>query len=103
MKPSMAQLMRLKNAKGEKVEIIKTIEPRWREVGFLMDLDPNGTTVASIEAEHVHKPKGPATCCQEIFRIWLDKRDATWGNLIELLIDSEHKQLATQVKDALDL
>lgn len=103
MKPRMAQLMKLKNAKGEKVEIIKTVEPGWKEFGFLMDLDPNGTTVASIETEHAHKRKGPATCCQEIFRHWLDKPDATWGNLIELLIDSEHKQLAIQVKDALDL
>ena len=34
---------------------------------------------------------------------WLDQPDATWGNLVELLIDSEQKDLADQVKDALAL
>ena len=41
-KPTIAQLTMLKNTKGEKVEIIKTIAPDWMEVGILMDLDPTG-------------------------------------------------------------
>ena len=102
-KPTMAQLMRLKTSKGEKVEIIKTIAPDWRQVGFLMDLDPKGHKIRCIEAEHAHKLNGPVICCQEVFTVWLDSPDATWGNLIELLIDSEHKELAEQVKIALGL
>ena len=102
-KPRMAQLMRMKSSKGEKVEIIKTIAPDWKQVGFLMDLDPNGQKVECIEADHGHKRNCSVICCQEMFRLWLDSPDATWGNLIELLIDSEHKELAEQVKNALDL
>ena len=101
MKPRMAQLTSLRSVKGEKIEIIKTIAPDWMEVGLLMDLDPMGRTVANIEAEHAHKRNGPVYCCRTMFRIWLDRPDATWGSLIKLLIDSEQKHLADQVNDAL--
>ena len=103
MKPRIAQLLRLKNAKGEKVEIIKTIAPNWKDIGLLMDFDPYGRKIANIEAEHAHKQNGPVICCREMFIIWLDTPDATWGNLIELLIDSEQQELAKQVKDGLGL
>ena len=102
-KPSMAQLTMLKNAKGEKVEIIKAIAPDWMEVGFLMDLDPKGRKIASIESQHALKRNGPVVCCREMFILWLDRPDATWGNLIALLVDAEQKDLAEQVKDALGL
>ena len=52
MKPTMAQLMRLKTTEGRKVEIIKMIATDWKEFGFLMDLDPEGKQVATIEAEN---------------------------------------------------
>ena len=103
MKPSMAQLTMLKNTKGEKVEIIKTIAPDWMEVGFLMDLDPKGRKIANIEAEYAHKRNGPVVCCREMFTLWLDRPDATWENLVELLVDAEQKDLADQAKDALGL
>ena len=99
-KPRMAQLMRLKT-KGVKVEIIKTVAPDWKQVGFMMDLDPMGRKIRSIEAEHAHRLNGPVVCCQELFTVWLDSPDATWGNLIELLNDSEYKELAEQVANAL--
>ena len=99
----MAQLMRMKSSKGEKVEIIKTIAPDWKQVGYLMDLDPKGHTVECIEADHAHERNRSLSCCQEMFRLWLDSPDATWGNLIELLTDSEHKELAEQVKNSLGL
>ena len=103
MKPSIAQLTMLKNAKGEKVEIIKTIAPDWKEVGFLMDLDPKGRKIANIEAEHTLKRNGPVVCCREMFLLWLDQPDASWENLLELLVDAEQKDLVEQVKDALGL
>ena len=99
----MAQLMRLKTTKGERVNIIESVAGVWKDVGFLMDLDPEGRKVDHIEAEHAHKQNGLHVCCREVFKLWLDSPDATWGNLIELLVDSERKQLAEQVKDALDL
>ena len=95
--------MKLKTTKGERVNIIQSIASVWQKVGFLMDLDPNGQKVERIEAEHAHKQNGPDTCCREMFKLWLDSPDATWGNLIELLVDSEFKELAGQVKSALGL
>ena len=103
VKPRIAQLMRLKTAKGDRVNIMESIAPVWKKFGFLMDLDSNGQKVNRIEAEHAHKRNGQDICCQELFTLWLDGPDATWGNLIELLVDSEHKELAEKVKDALVL
>ena len=101
MKPRIAQLMRLKTAEGRKVEIIKSLTSQWRQLGLLMDFDDEGRTVDLIETEH--QMKGQAVCCQEVFKLWLKGPDATWGNLIELLIDCEQTSLAEQVKDALGL
>ena len=103
MKPTLAQLTMLKNAKGEKVEIIKTIAPDWMDVGSLMDLDRKGRTIGRIEADNAHKRNAPVACCRVMFTLWLDMPDSTWGNLIELLIDSEYTDLARQVQDALGL
>ena len=95
--------MMVKGENGDKIEIIKTLAPDWKTVGFLMDLDPMGLEVKCIEAEYVHRVNGPIICCQEVFLRWLDSRTVTWGNLIELLIDSEQNELARRVKDALGL
>ena len=62
-----------------RIEIIKTIAPDWKQVGFLVDFDPMGRTVANIEKQHGHKCNGPVICCQEIFTLWLDQPDANWG------------------------
>lgn len=101
MKPTMAQLTRLNTAKGD-LEIIETIAPDWKAVGCLMDFDPFGNKLDLIEAEHAHKRNGVLTCCQEIFKLWLRREDATWEKLIQL-IPSQHKVLAKQVMDAVGL
>ena len=93
--------MILKTADGKKVEIIKSITPQWWQLGLLMGLDDEGRTVDFIEAEF--QSEGQAVCCQEVFKLWLKGQDATWGTLIELLIDCEQKALAEQVKDSLGL
>ena len=72
----MAQLMRLKTTEGRKVEIIKTIAADWEHFGFLMDLDPEGKQIATIEAENAHKRNGLFICCQEIFMLWLQRPGA---------------------------
>ena len=104
-KPRMDQLMMLKSAtcKGDKVDIIETVAPDWKKIGILMNLDPIARKVKCIETDHAHKWNGCVICCQEIFRLWLDSPDVTWGNLIELLIDAEHTALAEQVKNVLGL
>ena len=99
--PRIAQLMKLQTAKGDKLEIIKSLTPQWRQLGLLMDFDRDGRTVDLIEAEH--QMKGQVACCQEVFKLWLKGPDATWGNLIELLIDCEQSALAEQVKNTLGL
>ena len=58
-KPRMAQLMRLKTAKGDKVKIIGMIAPDQKTVGLLMDLDSNGLKIRYIKAEQAHKLNGP--------------------------------------------
>ena len=93
--------MRLKTTTEKKVEIIKSITPQWKQLGLLMDFDDEGRTVDLIETEH--QMKGQAACCQEVFKLWLKGPDATWRNLIELLIDCDQKALAEQVKDAVGL
>ena len=85
----------MKTVEGEKVEIIKSMTPQWKQLGLLMDFDKEGLTVDLIEAEH--QLKGQAACCQEMFKLWLKSPDATWNNLIELLIDCDQKVLAEHV------
>lgn len=75
--------MRLKTSQGKKVEIVKAIAPAWKQFGLLLDLDPKGEEVRRIEAAHAQN--GPVICCQEMFTLWLDSPDATWGNLIETI------------------
>ena len=62
-----------------------------RQLGFLIDFD-DGRTVDLIKAEYQSEVQ--AVCCQEVFKLWLKGPDATWGNLIELLIDCEQTALA---------
>lgn len=95
--------MRLKTTKGVKVNIIESIAPVWKKIGFLMDLDAKGQKVEHIEAEHALKQDGLDICCQEMFKLWLEDPNATWGNLIEILVDSDKEELAEQIKDALNL
>ena len=103
MKPRKAQLLRLKTTKGVRVNIIESIAPVWKKIGFLMDLDPKGQEVENIEAEHALKQDDQDICCQEMFKLWLEDPNATWGNLIEILVDSDQEELAEQIKDALNL
>ena len=103
VKLTMANLTSLKTADGDNLEIIETIAPKWKTVGYLMDFDPNGRKVDVIEAQYAHKRNGVVTCCQEMFKLWLHGKDPTWVKLNEILNDSGHKVLAEQVMDAVGL
>ena len=49
-------MAQLKTTGGDKVEIIKTIAPDWKEVGILMDLDPNAQKSNALkQTMHAHK------------------------------------------------
>ena len=103
VKLTMANLTSLKTADGDNLQIIEAIAPDWKTVGYLMDFDPNGQKVDVIEAQYAHKRNGVITCCQEIFKLWLRSKDATWVKLNEILNGSGHKVLAEQVMDAVGL
>ena len=100
--PRLAQLMMMKTATGEILNVIEAVTPVWKNFGYLLDFDHNGQKLDVIEASHI--VKGPVVCCQEMFKFWLDGngKPATWGTLIELLGYCGKGQLAEQLKSALD-
>ena len=101
MKPTLAQLKIMKTTTGEKMKIIESVAPQWKELGDLLDFDPEGRTLELIEANH--QQKGHVACCREMFAYWVKGkgREDTWEVLIELLDDIDQSELAKQVKTAL--
>ena len=101
-KPKLAQLKIMKTATREKIKIIESVAPHWKELGDLLDFDSEGRTLELIEA---NQQKDHLACCREMFVYWLKGkgREATWGVLIELLDDIDQSELARKVKTALPL
>ena len=93
--------MKMRSASGEKIQIIKQIAPHWKQLGALLNFDPDGWTLDLIESEH--KLDGPVGCCQATIKHWLmgNGIDPTWEVLLDLLDDIDHSELAKQVKTAL--
>ena len=100
-KPTLAQLKIIKTTTRKKIKIIESVAPQWKELGDLLDFDPEGRTLELIEANN--QLKGNVACCREMFVSWLKGkgREATWEVLIELLDDIDQSELAKQVKTAL--
>ena len=82
--------MKTKSASREKIQIIKQIAPHWKQLGALLNVDPEGWKLDLIEAEH--KLDRPVGCCQVTMNHWLmgNGIDATWEVLLELLDDIDH-------------
>ena len=101
MKPKLADLKIMKTTTGEKIKIVESVAPQWKELGDLLDFDPEGRTLELIEANN--QQKGPVACCREMLVTWLKGkgREATWEVLIELLEDIDQSELAKMVKTAL--
>ena len=101
--PTLAKLMKMETTTGEKIEIIKSVAPHWKQLGALLDFDDEGRTLSLIEADH--QQKGHVACCQEMFTLWLNGKGkkATWEVLLELLDDIDQSELARKVKAALHL
>ena len=90
----------MKMTTGEKVQIINSVAPQWKQLGALLDFD-DGQTLRLIEADH--RQEGHLACCQEMFTLWLNGKgkEATWEVLLELLEDIDQSELARKVKTAL--
>ena len=91
----------MKSATGEKIKIIESVAPKWKELGALLDFDHEGRTLELIEANN--QLKGPIASCQQMFVTWLQGkgREATWEVLIELIDDIDQSELARRVRTAL--
>jgi len=100
MKPKLAQLKVMKTTTGEKIKIIESVAPQWKELGDLLDFDPEGRTLELIEA---NQQRDHVACCREMFVYWLrgKGREATWEVLIELLADIDQSELAKKVETTL--
>ena len=55
------------------------------------------TSRVCSQAEYAHKQNGQDICYQEMLTVRLDHPDATWGNLMELLVDLEQIESAEHV------
>ena len=103
VKPTLAQLKIMKTATGEKIKVIESVAPQWKQLGALLDFDPEGRTLELIKANN--QQKGHVACCHEMFVYWLKGkgREATWEVLIECLKDIEQLELARKVKKVLQI
>ena len=101
-KPRLAQLKILRTSEGQKVEIIESIAPNWKELGICLDFDDDGRKLDLIESEQ--KQNGPIACCQQMFKHWLggNGKAATWRVLLGLLEDIHQTNLAIRVRIALN-
>jgi hypothetical protein len=102
MTPSLSQLSVLRTQSRNRIEIIKTVSPRWRDIGTLLDFDDTGGTLDQIEADRGRE--GVESCCQAVFQHWLKGngvQPATWATLLEILNNCRFRNLSTQVRDAL--
>ena len=97
-RPTLLQLTLLKSPSGERVEIISTLAPDWKDFGIQLDFDDTGRTLDRIDREH---PLRPIDCCTQMMREWLEGRSrqpATWATLIDLLKCVHLNVLAEQVE-----
>ena len=102
-KPTLAQLMKMTTTTGEKIQIINSVAPQWKQLGALLDFDAEGRTLSLIEADC--QQEGHIACCQKMFMHWLNGKgkETTWKVLLELLEDIDQSELARKVKNALYL
>ena len=84
------------------MEIIKTVSPRWKEVGMHLDFDATGVKLKQIEADNYRE--GVESCCQAMFQYWLEGNGVqpiSWNTLIRILRNSSFNTLAIQLHTAL--
>ena len=107
-KPTLVQLtlLKLKSKTGkelERVEIIKSVAAKWKEIGVFLKFDVNGSQLTNIDSQYAHASHSPVEPCRAMFMHWLEGNGvkATWENLLEVLRDSDKKLLADKVEKML--
>ena len=89
----MAQLIRIK---GSKVEVLKTIAPFWKKLGFLMDLDPKGRKLHALRQRiHIRAMVNSSAVKKSSNNGWKNQMPPG-ENVVQ-------KDLAKQIENALDL
>jgi hypothetical protein len=100
--PRLALLGKLTTRDGQRIEIIKTIAPRWQDIAVHLDFDPTGLTLRQIQADE--GGKGVKSCCRAMFQYWLEgngRKPVSWDTLLEILEDCNYGALAAQIKSTL--
>ena len=100
--PSLALLTLIKTREGERIEIIKSVATRWKDIAVLFDFDATGKALQQIEAGR--GSEGAESCCRAMFQLWLEGKGAkpvSWATLLKVLEDSLFTALVTQVKATL--
>ena len=97
-RPRLVQLKMMKTPDGTKIEIIKTVAPKWMDIGDLLDFDAKGDTMNNIAASKGRNEV--ESCCRCMFQHWLDGngvQPVSWATLLEILKDCHFNTLATEV------
>ena len=76
-KPTLAQLTKIMTTTKEKIQIINSVAPQWKELGALLDFDAEGRTLSLIEADH--RQEGHAACCREMFMVEWQREEGHLG------------------------
>ena len=90
-----------RTAQGKKIQIIKTVSPKWRKFGVLLDFDESGTQLDIIRGKYHGDPED---CCEAMFQHWLKGnglKPCSWHTLIQVLEDCEEQALAQEIQHAL--
>ena len=88
---------------GKTVKIISTVASRWEKVALRLYFSHND--IARIERHHHDQS---VLACQTMFTEWLDGKDRTrepitWATLIEVLIEAEFSELASDLQAVLGM
>ena len=83
-------------------QLINVLQPvtsgvatRWYDIGVQL-LDTDSGVLDVIRGNY---PKDISTCCREMFKEWLERQpDASWNQLIQVLIDIDMKTMADKVR-----
>ena len=99
---TLEELQLIRTPQEKRVEIIKSLAPKWKDFGILLDFDATGNEVEIIDSDH--RREGCTECCTAMFSLWLQGRGrqpATWEVLLELLADFRQTSLVDQIKSAI--
>lgn len=86
----------------ERVEIIKTVASKWKDVCIAFEFDDTGSQLKNFTAEYAgHSPVEP---CRATFIFWLEGNgvEVTWRKLLEIITDGDKKIFADKIKQILE-